>query len=156
MWPMHPTDHLGQLIITDEVDEASQGNVVIKAVSGARAGVYLDDSTPHLETWVHAAVAELKPLVTGARQLILVSIPMGRPHFRWPKPVINLLEWYPHNAGWDPGPIPACDGYILQRDYPGYLHETEPKRRLEAPTVAEYERLLAAAIAKRPRYLFDF
>ena len=149
MWPGHPTDHYGSLVITTEIDQASQGNIVSRK-SIAPVGVYLDDSTPDLEKWVKAAIDD------PHRGLILVSVPMSQPHKRWPAPVINLLEWYPVNAGFDPGPMPKCEGYILQRHYPGYLHESEPHADLKPPTGARYQQLVVEALHYEPLYIFEF
>lgn len=149
MWPGAPTDITGKLKITTKINAATSGNIVIEVASGKQIGVYLDDSTPRLSMWVKTALA-------AHVGKVFVSVPTSEKHHRWPNPAINLLEWYPYNAGWDVGEMPKCEGYILQCKYPGYDLARKPGAKLAHPTLAQYRELLAEAHGQHPEYLFKF
>ena len=135
--------------MTLEIDAISQANIVTK--QGVKVGLYFDDSMPNLESWIAKAKANCQ-----WAPYKFVSVPMNHAGHHWPG-MINLLEWYPYHAGWNPGRMPGgYAGYILQRNYPGYILAQDPNAHIKAPTVLQYRKILIEALLKRPKFIFYY
>lgn len=153
MYPGTITDRKGQLIVTMQTDQKTQGFIVVNR-QGDQVGIYLDDSTPNLAKWVTEAYQT-------SWQYKFVSVPMNKAAYHWPG-MINLFEYYPYNSGWIPSEVPKSlpkgkyAGYILQKQYPGYILAENPKAKAEPPTPAQFRKILALALLKFPNYIFYF
>lgn len=150
MWPGHPSPLNGRWTVTGELDPVSQANI-IRDRKSQQVGLYFDDSMPNLRSWLAKALAEPDP------GRIFVAVPMGQ-NPTYPKPVIALKEWYPYNTGWGTYKprMPRSAGFILQRAYPGYEHETFPGKPLTAPTRWQFLRLRIQARLHGARYVWAF
>ena len=127
MYPGHPTQLSGRLIITDLIDQEVQANIVVNR-AGKQAGAYLDDSTPNLGYWLRVARVKYATL----RLPLLVAVAPGNRglHHRPTPPCRNMIEFYPYGNG-EPasyaGQMPT--GYecvIIQQMYPGPYATTPP------------------------------
>lgn len=140
-----PVDITGRLVITAQVDQVSQGNIITE--NGVPVGVFLDDTTPHLAYWIARAVGEHRP-----DWLIVVAVPPGRPHRHYPPPIISAYETYFFGMGFplaDWLPLPHFRAYVVQRTYPGTVGK-------DPPTVVQFERVLRLVRARHPEIVFTF
>lgn len=148
-WPGRPTDWRGKLTITASVDEDCQANHVVDR-DGRLCGVWLDDTTPGLASWVALAVAKYQPQGLA----VFVCVPPGQAglHHHPSPPVVNLFEAYPYGEGVPPAeffPLPKYEGYVVQHSWPGAVGT-------RSPTLRQRLSLLTRVLAKRPRYVFLF
>lgn len=145
-YPGLPTSLSGAYVITSEVDEECQCNIVTRL--GKPFGVWFDDTTPNLDTWIEKARAKYVPL----NQKILVAVPPGWRDHHYPAPIISVYEAYIYGMGCNPNeflPLPKFEAYCVQYKWPG----TENRH---APTTEQYDRLLKLVQANHPRFIFLF
>lgn len=143
--PGLPTSLSGVYALGD-VDEQVQGRVITRR--GEPWGVWYDDTTPNLERWLSAALTKYMPL----GQRVMACVPPGRPHHHFPSPIISVYEAYFYGMGCpfsDWLPLPKFDAYCVQKRWPG----THGK---SAPTVEQFDRLLALVRAQHPRFVWLF
>jgi hypothetical protein len=145
MFPGLPTSLSGGYVI-GAVDEECQARVVTRL--GEPFGAWIDDTTPDLGHWLQLTVAKYRPL----NQTVMVCVPPGEPHKRYPAPIVSVYEAYFWGMGCpfdDWLPLPKFDAYCVQKAWPGTHGKT-------APTGDEFQRLLNLARANHPRFLFAF
>lgn len=143
MYPGLPSSLRAELVITGQVDEECQANIVLRA--GKPFGVWLDDTTPNLEHWVKLAAAKYGPL----EQKVLVAVAphdAGKRHGP-ASTVINVYEYYP-DAG-SPDEPPVYEAYCLQWLWGG------PDSR-KPPAAERRDRWLAAVQKHHPRFILLF
>ena len=148
VFPGLPTSLSGAYVIEDTVDEECAANLVTRL--GRPFGVYLDDTTPNLPSYVEKAVAKYGPL----RQTVFVCVPTGERDLRHGPcpPVVNLYEWYPLGEASPPsefGKPPRFEGYIVQWNWPGTNGKVPP-------TPSQRARLLAQVNAHTPKFILLF
>lgn len=146
-----------KLMVTPLIDESCQANIVYETIFRdhklpivRQYGVWFDDTTPHLDSYVQLALHKY----AHTDQVIFVCVPPGEPnlHHQPSPPIVNLYEWYPIGEGspqsaW--GKPPKYPGYIVQWDFTGELGTSKL-------TLEERRHLLNQVIVHRPKYIFYF
>lgn len=115
---------------------------------GQDVGLYIDDTTPNIRTWIRCAVAQFP------HGVVLVGVAPGQEGTRYgPRPpVVNCLEVYPYGEGVPSGgffPLKRYACYISQWNWPGIEGRVPP-------TARERERLLRRVESLDPRYVFTY
>lgn len=115
MYPGHPTQLSGKLVITGEIDGPSSSNIVMDTRLVNAVGVYIDDTTPNLAHWLGIAVQHYS--------LVLVAVAPRQIGKHWgpDPPVQNMYEAY--SIG---GPWPKNYEHLIVRW--GYGHPSRLKR----------------------------
>lgn len=134
----HLRDITGRLVIGCGFDGLVSAPTV--CVDGRTVGVYIDDTTPDIRSWVAKAVTRYR--------LVIVARAPGQRGCPYPQPpVLCAHEWYPYQSGfapWEWGPMPRARAYILQ-----WLYSFDGT----PPTVLERQGLLRQARRFRPKLI---